>query len=54
MHAALDLDATGTSASGATIQRLDDTDDNDKDDWNSITVTTQPQTWGLLNPGQTP
>ncbi len=52
-HAALDLNATGTSATGTTIQRLDDTDDNDKADWNSATILVQAQTWGALNPGQT-
>ena len=48
-----EINATGISATGTTIQRLDDTDDNDKNDWNTGGVTTQTQTWGLLNAGQT-
>ncbi len=50
-HAALDLDATGATPAGTSIQRLDDSDDNDKADWNSATVTVQPSTWGALNVG---
>ncbi|MGE0402143.1 MAG: hypothetical protein AB7T06_35910 [Kofleriaceae bacterium] len=53
-HAALDLDAGGATPAGVSIQRLDNTDDNDKADWNSATVTVQPSTWGALNAGQTP
>lgn len=53
-HAALDLDGTGTMASGNSIQRLDNSDDNDKSDWNSMTTTVQAQTFGALNAGQTP
>ena len=54
-NAALDLNGTGTDATGSSIQRLDNTDDNDKNDWNSAdgTVTLQAQTWGLINAGQT-
>ncbi len=51
-HAALDLDAGGATPAGVSIQRLDNTDDNDKADWNSATVTVQPSTWGALNAGQ--
>lgn len=55
MNAALDLnDAATTLYTGSSIQRLDNTDDNDKDDWNSATITVQPNTWGALNVGQTP
>jgi hypothetical protein len=53
-HAALDLDAGGTTPAGVSIQRLDNTDDNDKADWNNATVTVQPSTWGALNLGQSP
>ena len=53
-NAALDLDLGGTTAAGASIQRLDNTDDNDKADWNTPTTTVQPSTWGALNVGQTP
>jgi hypothetical protein len=53
-NAVLDLDATGPDATGDTIQRLDNTDTNTKADWNTATVTIQPQTWGALNAGQTP
>jgi len=54
-NAALDLnDPTSTTAAGTSIQRLDNTDDNDKDDWNTAVVTVQAQTWGLINLGQTP
>ena len=51
MHAADDLNATGTSASGTSIQRLDNTDDNDKADW--TTGAGAASTWGALNAGQT-
>lgn len=53
-HAALDLDAGGATPAGASIQRLDNTDDNDKADWNNAAVTVQPSTWGALNAGQSP
>ena len=49
LHAALDSDATGTTVTGESIRRVDDTDDNDKDDW-----AQGAQSWGVLNPGQTP
>ncbi len=49
-HAALDLDATGTTATtGDSIGRVDNTDDNDKADWSQA-----PQTFGATNVGQTP
>ncbi|HVK86941.1 MAG TPA: hypothetical protein VM513_22635, partial [Kofleriaceae bacterium] len=53
-HAALDLDAGGATPAGASIQRLDNTDDNDKADWNTDAITVQPSTWGALNVGQSP
>ncbi len=46
-----DLNATGTTSAGTSIQRLDDTDDNDKADW--TTGAGAASTWGALNPGQT-
>jgi hypothetical protein len=46
-HAVLDSDATGTSKTGDTLRRVDNTDDNDKDDW-----AQGGQTWGLPNAGQ--
>lgn len=49
-NAALNLAAAPTMS----IQRLDNTDDNDKADWNTATVTSQPSTFGALNAGQTP
>jgi hypothetical protein len=52
MHAVMDLDATGTTVAGNSIQRIDNTDDNDKADW--TTGAGAPSTWGALNPGQTP
>lgn len=53
-NAALDLAMGGTTPAGKSIQRLDNTDDNDKADWNTATITVQPSTWGALNAGQTP
>ena len=53
-HAALDLNATGTTVAGTSIQRLDNTDDNDKNDWNTAAITVQAQTFGLINVGQVP
>ena len=53
-HAALDLDAGGATPAGVSIQRLDNTDDNDKADWNGAAVTVQSSTWGALNAGQSP
>lgn len=53
-HAALDLDAGGATPAGVSIQRLDNTDDNDKADWNAGATTVQPSTWGALNVGQSP
>ena len=49
-HAAHDLDATGTLISGTSIQRLDNTDDNDKADWTTGAGT--GSSWGALNAGQ--
>jgi len=46
--AAQDLNATGTDATGDTIQRNGDTDHNNKNDWTQTT-----QSWGTLNAGQT-
>jgi Bacterial Ig-like domain len=48
VHAARDLDATGTSASGTSIQRNSDTDNNDQNDW-----TQAASSFGSLNAGQT-
>lgn len=53
-NAVLDLDGTGVSATGPSIQRLADTDDNDKDDWNSGSITVQNPTFGARNLGQSP
>ena len=50
-NAVPDLNGTGTSAAGDTIQRLDNTDDHDEADW---TVNNAAQSWGLPNAGQTP
>lgn len=54
-NAALDLNATTTSGqlvTSTSIQRLDNTDDNNKADWNTAVITTQLQTFGALNLGQ--
>ena len=54
-NAVLDLDdASSILYTGSSIQRLDNTDDNDKADWNNGTTTVQPNTFGALNVGQTP
>jgi hypothetical protein len=45
------LGATGTTASGTSIQRLDNTDDNNRQDW---TAAPAASSFGLLNPDQTP
>jgi hypothetical protein len=47
MHAVLDSDATGTTNTGDTLRRIDDTDENDKADW-----AQGAHTWGLINAGQ--
>jgi hypothetical protein len=52
VNAVDDLNATGTTAADNSIQRLDDTDDNNKADW--TTGAGAAQTWGALNAGQTP
>jgi hypothetical protein len=49
--AAHDLSATGTTATGTSIQRIDDADTNSKADW--TTGAGVASTWGALNPGQT-
>ncbi len=52
-NACKDLDGTGTTAVGSSIQRTDDTDDNTTDDWGVVTSATTPaSTWGALNAGQ--
>ncbi|MEZ4398522.1 MAG: Ig-like domain-containing protein [Kofleriaceae bacterium] len=51
MNAVLDLDATGAAAAGTSIQRLDNTDDNDLADWS--TGAGPASTFGLINVGQT-
>ena len=48
-NATLDLNATGTTAAGDSIRRIDNTDDNDKDDW-----AQGASTFGLINVGQMP
>jgi hypothetical protein len=45
-----DLDATGTTVTGNSIQRIDDTDDNDRFDWTSGSGAAS--TWGAFNAGQ--
>ena len=50
------ISSTGTAAAGTSIQRLDNTDDNDLLDWNTLVapiVQAQAQTFGALNVGQT-
>ena len=47
-----DLNATGTTAPGNSIQRIDDTDDNNKGDW--TTGSGAASTFGSLNAGQSP
>ncbi len=47
--AVINSQTTGTTKTGDTLRRVDDTDDNDKDDW-----AQGAQTWGLINAGQTP
>jgi uncharacterized repeat protein (TIGR01451 family) len=49
-HAVLDLDATGNTVDGMSIQRTTNTDSNDKNGW---TMDVAPS-WGQLNVGQTP
>ena len=46
-----DLNATGTAAAGTSIQRLDNTDDNNVGDWS--TGAGPASTWGAINAGQT-
>lgn len=50
INAGDDLNATGTTAAGSSIQRIDDTDDNDKADWS--TGAGPASTWGERNVGQ--
>jgi hypothetical protein len=47
LHAVLDSDATGTTNTGDTLHRVDNTDDDNKDDW-----AQGPHSWGVANPGQ--
>jgi hypothetical protein len=51
-HAVFDLNSTGTTATGTSIQRNTNVDSNDKNGWS--TGAGDPPTWGLLNAGQTP
>jgi hypothetical protein len=50
MNAVQDLDATGTTNTGTSIQRINDADTNSKADW--TTGAGAAHTWGLLNAGQ--
>jgi hypothetical protein len=50
-NAADDLNATGTTQAGNSIQRVNDADTNAKADW--TTGAGAASTWGALNPGQT-
>ena len=50
-HAVYDLDGTGNTRTGTSIQRKDDSDTNSKADWNS---GPSAQTFGMLNAGQSP
>lgn len=52
VNAVDDLNATGATAVGNSIQRLDNTDDNNKADW--TTGAGVASTFGVLNVGQTP
>jgi len=52
VNAVDDLNATGTTATGNSIQRIDNTDDNNKGDW--TTGAGVASTFGALNVGQTP
>lgn len=49
-YAARDLNATGTTAGGRSLQRSDNSDDDDQTDWTPIDGV--PSTWGTLNEGQ--
>jgi hypothetical protein len=53
-NAVQDLNGTATTWAGSTMQRLDNTDDNDKADWNNGADIVRMNTWGLINVGQTP
>lgn len=46
-HAVIDSDATGTTAAGDSLNRVDNTDENDKADW-----TQGASTFGVINAGQ--
>jgi hypothetical protein len=50
-NAVYDLNGTGTTAAGISIQRKDNSDANTRADWNSGPA---PQTFGVLNAGQSP
>lgn len=52
-HAAQDLNGTANNWAGTTMQRLDNTDDNDKNDWNNGADIVRANTWGAINAGQT-
>ena len=52
MNAVQDLNGTGTAAIGNSIQRLDNTDDNNVGDW--TTGAGSVSTFGVINVGQTP
>ncbi|MBZ0235510.1 MAG: Ig-like domain-containing protein, partial [Deltaproteobacteria bacterium] len=49
-NAVLDSNNSGDTNTGTTLQRLDDTDENDKADW--TTGAGSAHTWGLINAGQ--
>jgi hypothetical protein len=52
VNAVDDLNATGTTATGNSIQRVDNTDDNNKADW--TTGAGAAATFGAINVGQSP
>jgi hypothetical protein len=43
----LDSEATGTTNTADTLRRVDNTDDDNKDDW-----AQGAHSWGVANPGQ--
>jgi hypothetical protein len=51
-HAVFDLNGTGVTAAGTSIQRNANVDSNDKNGW--TTGAGAAPTWGLLNFGQSP
>lgn len=50
LYALRDLNATGTTASGNSLQRMDNADEDDLSDWTPNEGA--PSTWGALNDGQ--